>query len=143
MDGRFDEGVRLDFNSGLGDILLISHSGKIIGVRYKGKPVPLPHPVAYSPVPPAARGKLALRWKPGKKISGSPTVEMWISTPGNFTGTEGLSGRIYIVEPTGPIEDDPNLTDKKFPGNPTKSYRASRSGSRERSRIGRVTPPSS
>jgi hypothetical protein len=34
-------------------------------------------------------------------------------------------GRIYIVEPTGPIEDDPNLTDKKFPGNPTKSYRTS------------------
>lgn len=33
-------------------------------------------------------------------------------------------GRIYIVEPTGPIEDDPNLTDKKFPGNPTKSYRS-------------------
>ncbi len=32
-------------------------------------------------------------------------------------------GRIYLVEPTGPIEDDPNLTDKKFPGNPTKSYR--------------------
>jgi hypothetical protein len=33
-------------------------------------------------------------------------------------------GRIYTVEPTGPIEDDPNLTDKKFPGNPTKSYRS-------------------
>jgi hypothetical protein len=33
-------------------------------------------------------------------------------------------GRIYIVEPTGPWEDDPNLTDKKFPGNPTKSYRS-------------------
>jgi len=32
-------------------------------------------------------------------------------------------GRIYIVEHTGSIEDDPNLTDKKFPGNPTKSYR--------------------
>jgi len=32
-------------------------------------------------------------------------------------------GRIYVVEPTGPIEDDPNLTDKKFPGNPTRSYR--------------------
>ena len=32
-------------------------------------------------------------------------------------------GRIYIVEPTGTFEDDPNLTDKKFPGNPTKSYR--------------------
>ena len=35
---------------------------------------------------------------------------------------EGV-GRIYTVEPTGPIEDDPNLTDKKYPGNPTKSYR--------------------
>ena len=34
------------------------------------------------------------------------------------------AGRIYIVEPTGPIEDDPNLTDKRFPGNPTKSYRS-------------------
>lgn len=33
-------------------------------------------------------------------------------------------GRIYIVEPTGPFEDDPNLTDKKFPGNPTHSYRS-------------------
>lgn len=32
-------------------------------------------------------------------------------------------GRIYLVEPTGPMEDDPNLTDKRFPGNPTKSYR--------------------
>jgi rifampin ADP-ribosylating transferase len=32
--------------------------------------------------------------------------------------------RIYVVEPTGPIEDDPNLTDKKFPGNPTQSYRS-------------------
>lgn len=31
--------------------------------------------------------------------------------------------RIYCVEPTGTIEDDPNLTDKKFPGNPTRSYR--------------------
>ncbi len=35
--------------------------------------------------------------------------------------------RIYLVEPTGPIEDDPNLTDKKFPGNPTKSYRSQHS----------------
>jgi hypothetical protein len=31
--------------------------------------------------------------------------------------------RIYVVEPTGAFEDDPNLTDKKYPGNPTKSYR--------------------
>ena len=32
-------------------------------------------------------------------------------------------GRIYLVEPTGQVEDDPNVTDKKFPGNPTRSYR--------------------
>ncbi|MDE1178860.1 MAG: NAD(+)--rifampin ADP-ribosyltransferase [Edaphobacter sp.] len=32
--------------------------------------------------------------------------------------------RIYLVEATGPVEDDPNLTDKKFPGNPTLSYRS-------------------
>lgn len=31
--------------------------------------------------------------------------------------------RIYLVEPTGPMEDDPNLTDQKFPGNPSMSYR--------------------
>jgi|SRR5581483_5765583 len=33
-------------------------------------------------------------------------------------------GRIYLVEPKGEIEDDPNLTDKKYPGNPTMSYRS-------------------
>ncbi|GAA4629294.1 NAD(+)--rifampin ADP-ribosyltransferase [Cellulomonas oligotrophica] len=32
-------------------------------------------------------------------------------------------GRIYVVEPQGPFEDDPNVTDKRFPGNPTASYR--------------------
>lgn len=33
-------------------------------------------------------------------------------------------GRIYTVEPTGPIMDDPNLTNTRFPGNPTRSYRS-------------------
>jgi len=32
--------------------------------------------------------------------------------------------RVYIVEPTGRFENDPNVTDKKFPGNPTRSYRS-------------------
>lgn len=32
--------------------------------------------------------------------------------------------RVYIVEPTGPFEDDPNVTDKRVPGNPTRSYRS-------------------
>jgi Rifampin ADP-ribosyl transferase len=35
----------------------------------------------------------------------------------------GERGRIYVVEPLGPFEDDPNVTDKRFPGNPTRSYR--------------------
>lgn len=33
--------------------------------------------------------------------------------------------RVYVVEPTGTFENDPNVTDKKFPGNPTRSYRSS------------------
>jgi rifampin ADP-ribosylating transferase len=33
-------------------------------------------------------------------------------------------GRIYLVEPTGEFEDDPNVTDKRFPGNPTRSFRS-------------------
>ena len=36
----------------------------------------------------------------------------------------GEPSRIYVVEPTGPIEDDPNLTDQRFRGNPTKSFRS-------------------
>lgn len=32
--------------------------------------------------------------------------------------------RVYVVEPTGAFENDPNVTDKKFPGNPTRSYRS-------------------
>jgi rifampin ADP-ribosylating transferase len=38
-------------------------------------------------------------------------------------GGNGGRGRIYVVEPLGPFEDDPNVTDKRFPGNPTQSYR--------------------
>jgi rifampin ADP-ribosylating transferase len=39
-----------------------------------------------------------------------------------LAGVEGR-GHIYVVEPSGPFEDDPNVTDKRFPGNPTRSYR--------------------
>jgi rifampin ADP-ribosylating transferase len=41
------------------------------------------------------------------------------------TALAGLDerGRIYVVEPLGPFEDDPNVTNKRFPGNPTRSYR--------------------
>lgn len=36
----------------------------------------------------------------------------------------GQRGHIYVVEPTGPFEDDPNVTNTRFPGNPTQSYRS-------------------
>ena len=42
--------------------------------------------------------------------------------PSRSRGVEG-TGHIYIVEPVGAFEDDPNLTNKRFPGNPTRSYR--------------------
>jgi rifampin ADP-ribosylating transferase len=38
--------------------------------------------------------------------------------------TGGAPPRVYEVQPTGAFEDDPNVTDKKFPGNPTRSYRS-------------------
>ncbi|GAC1483196.1 MAG: NAD(+)--rifampin ADP-ribosyltransferase [Pseudarthrobacter sp.] len=38
---------------------------------------------------------------------------------------DAVAPRVYVVEPTGAFEDDPNVTDKKFPGNPTRSYRSS------------------
>lgn len=40
-----------------------------------------------------------------------------------LTGAQGR-GHVYLVEPTGPFEDDPNVTNKRFRGNPTKSYRS-------------------
>lgn len=52
-----------------------------------------------------------------------------------LTGGAGLAAelaagdaepRVYLVEPTGAFENDPNLTDKKFPGNPTRSYRSTK-----------------
>jgi hypothetical protein len=43
---------------------------------------------------------------------------------GTELATSNSKERIYIVEPLGEFENDPNLTDKKFPGNPTRSYRS-------------------
>ncbi len=96
-DGRFDEGLRLDFNSASGDVLLLTPSAKIIGVRFKAKPIALPTPVRYTAVraAPNVTGKLSLRWNKGpRRADGIEGAEVWISTPDNYTGTEGLSQRI-------------------------------------------------
>lgn len=59
----------------------------------------------------------ALSW-----VYGTGTLDAAIWGAELATG-EG-AGRIYVVEPTGPVEDDPNVTDKKFAGNPTQSFRS-------------------
>lgn len=53
-------------------------------------------------------------------LTGTLNAAIWGAELAAGEGRE----RIYIVEPTGPIMDDPNLTDRKFPGNPTRSYRS-------------------
>jgi Rifampin ADP-ribosyl transferase len=53
-------------------------------------------------------------------VTGTLDAAIWGAELAAGEGRE----RIYIVEPTGRIFDDPNLTDKKFPGNPTQSYRS-------------------
>lgn len=70
---------------------------------------------------------------PGRRSNfGSGDALSWIYFTGTLEaaiwGAELAVGegreRIYVVEATGPFEDDPNLTNKKFPGNPTRSYRS-------------------
>jgi hypothetical protein len=51
------------------------------------------------------------------------TATLDAATWGAELGVGEGPGRIYRVDPTGPIENDPNLTDQRFPGNPTRSYR--------------------
>jgi hypothetical protein len=53
-------------------------------------------------------------------LTGTLDAAIW----GAELATGPGSTRIYVVEPTGAILDDPNLTDKKYPGNPTQSYRS-------------------
>ena len=53
-------------------------------------------------------------------LTGTLDAAIWGAELAQGEGRE----RIYIVEPTGAIRNDPNLTDKKFPGNPTRSYRS-------------------
>ena len=51
-----------------------------------------------------------------------PTAAWGAQLAAALAGSEER-GHIYVVEPVGPFEDDPNVTDKRFPGNPTRSYR--------------------
>lgn len=51
-------------------------------------------------------------------------AEVAVELAAQGSGAGGLGPHVYEVVPTGDFEDDPNVTDKKFPGNPTRSYRS-------------------
>ncbi|MFS0701667.1 NAD(+)--rifampin ADP-ribosyltransferase [Cellulomonas sp. 179-A 4D5 NHS] len=55
--------------------------------------------------------------------SGEPGGEPGSGPGGSGEPAGAGRGHVYVVEPLGPFEDDPNVTDKRFPGNPTQSYR--------------------
>lgn len=101
-DGRFDEGRRYDFNSGIGDLLGLTPSGKIIGVRTTAKKpalVALTPPASFSKVevPGGMTGRLALKWRKIKS-GGQQALQLWITTPDNYTGTEGISAEVAQVQ---------------------------------------------
>jgi rifampin ADP-ribosylating transferase len=56
-------------------------------------------------------------------FSASLETAVWGAELATALAGSSERGHIYIVEPTGPFEDDPNVTNKRFPGNPTRSYR--------------------
>jgi rifampin ADP-ribosylating transferase len=57
-------------------------------------------------------------------FSGQLEPAVWGAELATALAGSSERGHVYLVEPTGPFEDDPNLTDKRFPGNPTESYRS-------------------
>jgi rifampin ADP-ribosylating transferase len=57
-------------------------------------------------------------------FTGLMDTAVWGAELATALAGSGERGRIYVVEPSGPFEDDPNLTNKRFPGNPTQSYRS-------------------
>ena len=56
-------------------------------------------------------------------FSASLEAAVWGAELATNLAGDGGRGHVYVVEPTGTFEDDPNLTNKRFPGNPTRSYR--------------------
>ena len=71
---------------------------------------------------------LAVGWGSNYQATSMSWIYFSAAVESAIWGCELATGagreRIYIVEPTGDWFDDPNLTDKKFPGNPTRSYRS-------------------
>jgi rifampin ADP-ribosylating transferase len=57
-------------------------------------------------------------------FTGLMDTAVWGAELATALAGSGERGRIYVVEPSGPFEDDPNLTNKRFPGNPAQSYRS-------------------
>jgi rifampin ADP-ribosylating transferase len=76
-----------------------------------------------------AVGDLLVPGRPSNHVAGRVMNHVYVTETLDAAawGAELARGdgppRIYVVEPTGALEDDPNVTDKRFPGNPTRSYR--------------------
>ncbi|MEU2350325.1 NAD(+)--rifampin ADP-ribosyltransferase [Modestobacter sp. NPDC049651] len=57
-------------------------------------------------------------------FAGAVETAVWGAELATALAGTGERGHVYVVEPLGPFEDDPNVTDRRFPGNPTQSYRS-------------------
>lgn len=100
-DGDFDEGRRLDFHHLKSDILGVTANNKVVGMRFSKIRVPLPAPVAYTPVTPAgeATGKMVMRWRRHPdKASGRDLAQLEIATHDTSTGTAGEAENVLIFD---------------------------------------------
>jgi rifampin ADP-ribosylating transferase len=90
---------------------------------------PIPGPFFHGTAAALARGDLIVPGHPANYGAGRPATWVYVSArldiavlAAEVAAPTGRA-RVYVVEPTGAIEDDPNVTDRKFPGNPTRSFR--------------------
>ena len=95
--------------------------GHISGPFYHGTKTPLEDGVELVP----GFGSNFQRGRVSNNIYFTALVETaaWGAELATALAGNGERGHVYVVEPLGPFEDDPNVTNKKFPGNVTESYR--------------------
>lgn len=111
-DGRFDEGVRFDFNSGRADRVFITHSEKAMGAK-EAKRLPLPSALAYSASDAVDRAEANVRlaWESNftkRKDPAAPVVgAIWLDASAQYTGTDARSKLTFTFVHDGrPIEVD-------------------------------------
>ncbi len=95
--------------------------GLVEGPFYHGTKVALAHGTELVP----GHGSTFHQGRVSNNIyfTGLVQTAAWGAELASALARTGERGHVYVVEPMGPFEDDPNVTDKRFPGNPTESYR--------------------